>query len=121
MGRVCRFNDKALSILEKQAAPPAVCQYVERHVYPLALSAGFLEPFGHTGRAAACSLSKQNALFNTHPDDVGRVRAAVRRFAVQGGSCEGIFRAKRHMGRDRIAISFTASGSACVPIRVCCL
>ena len=101
MGRVYRFDDAELKILEKQPIPLAVYQYVDRHVYTLALSDGFLKLFGYTDRAEAYSLSNQNALYNTHPDDVGRVGDAVHRFAVQGGKYEVIFRAKRHMGQGQ--------------------
>ena len=106
-------------ILEKQPIPLAVYQFVDRHVYTLALSDGFLELFGYTDRADAYSLSNQNALYNTHPDDVGRVGDAVHRFALEGGRYEVIFRAKRHVGqRSRLAILFTASASTSIPIRV---
>ena len=101
MGKVYRFDDAELRILEKQPTPLAVYQYVGRHVYTLALSDGFLKLFGYTDRAEAYSLSNQNALYNTHPDDVGRVGDAVHRFAVQGGKYEVIFRAKRHMGQGQ--------------------
>ena len=82
MGTVYHFTDTELRFLEKQPAPLAVYQYVDRHVYTLALSDGFLELFGYTDRAEAYSLSNQNALYNTHPDDVGRVGDAFYRFGV---------------------------------------
>lgn len=100
MGKVYRFDDAELRILDKQPMPLAVYQYVDRHVYTLALSDGFLELFGYTDRAEAYSLSNQNALYNTHPDDVGRVGDAVHRFTVEDGRYEVIFHAKRHMGQD---------------------
>ena len=53
MGKVYRFDDAELRILEKQPLPLAVYQYVDRHVYTLALSDGFLELFGYTDRAEA--------------------------------------------------------------------
>ena len=96
MGTVYHFTDTELRFLEKQPAPLAVYQYVDRHVYTLALSDGFLRLFGYTDKAEAYRLSNQNPLINTHPDDVGRVGDAVHRFAIDGGRYEVIFRAKMY-------------------------
>ena len=101
MGAIYRFNDTELSILEKQPAPLAVYQFVDRHVYTLALSDGFCELFGYTDKADAYRISNQNALNNTHPDDVGRVGDAVHRFTTEGGRYEVIFRAKMYGDQEQ--------------------
>ena len=99
MGTVYHFTETELRFIEKQPAPLAVYQFVDRHVYTLALSDGFLRLFGYTDKADAYRLSNQDALINTHPDDVGRVRDAVHRFAVEGGRYEVIFQAKMHQSQ----------------------
>ena len=93
------FAESELRILEMQPTPLAVYQFVDRHVYTLALSDGFLKLFGYSDRADAYRLSNQNALCNTHPDDVARVGDAVHRFAVDDEPYEVIFRAKRYEGQ----------------------
>ena len=102
MGTVYQFTDSEKMILEKQPTPLAVYQFVDGHVYTLALSDGFLNLFMYPDREEAYIMSNQNALANTHPDDVSRVGDAVQRFAVEGDRYEVIFRAKmyREQWRD---------------------
>lgn len=101
MGTVYRFSDTERKVLEMLPTPLAVYQFVDRHVYTLALSDGFCELFGYTDRADAYRLSNQNALNNTHPDDVGRLGDAIHRFAVEGGKYEVVFRAKKYLGQEQ--------------------
>ena len=101
MGAIYRFNDTELSILEKQPVPLAVYQFVDRHVYTLALSDGFCELFGYTDKADAYRISNLNSLNNTHPDDAGRVGDAVHRFITEGGRYEVIFRAKMYGDQEQ--------------------
>ncbi len=101
MGTVYRFSDTELRILEMQPTPLAVYQFVDRHVYTLAVSEGFCKLFGYEDKAEAYRVSNQNALANTYPDDVGRLADAVHRFTVEGGKYEVIFRAKLHHGEQQ--------------------
>ncbi len=101
MGTVYRFSETERKILEMLPMPLAVYQFVDRHVYTLAVSDGFCELFGYPDRADAYRLSNQNALNNTHPDDVGRLGDAIHRFAVEGSKYEVIFRAKKYLGQEQ--------------------
>ena len=95
-----QFSDAELMTLEKQPTPLAVYQYVDRHVYTLALSDGFCEIFGYSDRAKAYQVSNQNSLNNTHPDDTARVADAVHRFAVEDAPYDAVFRSKMDQGQD---------------------
>ena len=95
-----QFSDAELMTLEKQPTPLAVYQYVDRHVYTLALSDGFCEIFGYSDRAKAYQVSNQNSLNNTHPDDTARVADAVHRFAVEDVPYDVVFRSKMDQGQD---------------------
>ena len=74
----------------------AVYQSVGSHVHTLALTDGFCELFGYADLAEAYRLMDQGICYNTHPDDVGRIYEAVRRFSAGSGRYEVIFRARKH-------------------------
>ena len=112
-----QFTDNERAILEVIPTPLAIYQYVEGHVYTLALSDGFLNMFGYEDRAEAYRIMNEDVFYNTHPDDVMRVKDAVRRFITDDERYEVIFRAKKNTGPEqRIAHAigehvFTPSGA----------
>ena len=91
-----QFSDSELSFLEHAPTPLAVYQYVDKHVYTLALSDGFCELFGYRDKADAYRMMEQDVCYNIHPDDVARVNEAMRRFIAESGRYEVIFRARKH-------------------------
>ena len=99
MEKYC-FTDLERRFIEKQPTPLAVYQYVNRHVYTLALSDGFLDLFRYPERDEAYVISNQNPLNNTHPDDAARIGDAVHQFAVEEGEYDVIFRSNMHQGDD---------------------
>ena len=99
MEKYC-FTELERRFIEKQPTPLAVYQYVNRHVYTLALSDGFLDLFRYPDRDEAYVISNQNSLNNTHPDDAARIGDAVHRFAVEESEYDVIFRSKMHQGDD---------------------
>ena len=61
MDKYC-FTDLERRFLEKQPTPLAVYQYVNRHVYTLALSDGFLDMFRYPDRDEAYVISTPQGL-----------------------------------------------------------
>ena len=93
-----RFSEEELKFLEQQPSSLAVYQFVDGHVYTLALSDGYCEMFALPDREEAYRLLSRDVLYNTHPDDVERLRDAVRRFIEESGKYEVIFRGKKYRG-----------------------
>ena len=95
-----RFSEEELRYLELQPNALAVYQFVDGHVYTLALSDGYREMFELPDREEAYQLLSQDVLYNTHPDDVERLKDAVRRFIADSGKYEVIFRGKKYKGEN---------------------
>ena len=91
-----QFTGAELSFLENLPSPLAVYQSVGRHVFTLALSAGYLKLFGFDDRAEAYRIVERDVFYHVHPDDVARMSEAVRRFIIDDGPYEVIFRGRKH-------------------------
>lgn len=98
------FSDAERAILEHLPSPLAVYQFVDRHIFVLALSDGYRKMFGFEDKAEAYRVLEQDVFYNVHPDDVARMSEAARRFITANMPYEVIFRARKHHGQDyRIA------------------
>ena len=95
-----RFSAEELKNLEQMPTPLAVYQFAEGHIYTLALSDGYREMFELSDKAEAYRLLNEDVLYNTHPDDIGRITEAVRHFIVESGRYEAIFRARKYREQD---------------------
>ena len=95
-----RIPDSERLLLERLPTPLAVYQFVDGHVFTLALSEGFCTLFGYTDRTKAYSLMEENIFYNTHPDDVARISDTAYRFATEGGDYEVIFRARKYQEQE---------------------
>ena len=95
-----QFTDAELMFLERLPSPLAVYQFVERHIFTLALSDGYRKMFGFEDKAEAYRVLGQDVFYNTHPDDVARVSEALRRFITADTAYEVIFRAKKYHEQD---------------------
>ena len=90
-----QFSDQELNGLEQLPTPLVVYQFADGHVHVLAMSDGYRELFELPEREEAYRLLEQDVLMNTHPDDVERLKEAVRRFITESGRYEVIFRGKK--------------------------
>ncbi len=95
-----RFPAEALNSLEQMPVPLAVYQFIDGHVYTLALSDGYREMFQLSDKQEAYRLLNEDVLFDTHPDDIPRIKEAVRRFITESGRYEAIFRARKYREQD---------------------
>ncbi len=95
-----QFPPQELEALEQLPVPLVVYQFADGHVYVLAMSDGYREMFNLPDKEEAYRLLNQDVLFNTHPDDVERLRDAVYRFITQSGIYEVIFRGKKYQGSE---------------------
>ena len=99
-----QFSDEERSFLEGLPSPLGVYQYVNRHIYVLALSDGYRKMFGFEDKEKAYRVLEQDVFYNVHPDDVARMSEAARRFIDSDAPYEVIFRARKHLEQDyRIA------------------
>ena len=99
-----QFSDMERAVLEKLPSPLAVYQFVDRHIFVLALSDGYRKMFGFDDIPEAYRILDQDVFYNVHPDDVARMSEAVRRFISADAPYEVIFRARKHGEQDyRIA------------------
>ena len=95
-----QFSDEELKYLEQLPSSLAVYQYVDGHVYTLAVSDGYCEMFRLPGRETAYRRLNEDVLYNTHPDDVERLKETIRRFVDSSGRLEMIFRGKKYSGGE---------------------
>ncbi len=95
-----QFSDQELNGLEQLPTPLVVYQFADNHVHVLAMSDGYRELFELPEREEAYRLLEQDVLMNTHPDDVERLKEAVRRFITESGRYEVIFRGKKYHGTE---------------------
>ncbi len=95
-----QFPAETLNSLEQMPVSLAVYQFVNGHVYVLALSEGYREMFELPDRQEAYRQLNQDVLGNTHPDDIDRIRNLVRRFIADSGRYEAIFRARKYQEED---------------------
>ena len=99
-----QFSDMERAVLEKLPSPLAVYQFVDRHIFVLALSDGYRKMFGFDDIPEAYRILDQDVFYNVHPDDVARMSEAARRFISADVPYEVIFRARKHGEQDyRIA------------------
>ncbi|MDO5118085.1 MAG: EAL domain-containing protein [Eggerthellaceae bacterium] len=99
-----QFSDMERAVLEKLPSPLAVYQFVDRHIFVLALSDGYRKMFGFDDITEAYRILDQDVFYNVHPDDVARMSEAARRFISADVPYEVIFRARKHGEQDyRIA------------------
>ena len=99
-----QFNDMERAVLEKLPSPLAVYQFVDRHIFVLALSEGYRKMIGFDDISEAYRILDQDVFYNVHPDDVARMSEAARRFISSDIPYEVIFRARKHGEQDyRIA------------------
>ena len=68
-----QFSDEERSFLEGLPSPLGVYQYVNRHIYVLALSDGYRKMFGFEDKEKAYRVLEQDVFYNVHPDDVARM------------------------------------------------
>ncbi len=99
MGRY-QFPAEELNNLEQMPVSLAVYQFVDGHIYVLALSDGYCEMFELPDRQEAYRLLNRDVLSNTHPDDIPRIKEAIRCFIAESGRYEAIFRARKYREQD---------------------
>ncbi len=87
-----------LKYLEELPTPLVVYQFVDGHVFVLALSEGYRKMFGMPDRAEAYRLLNQDVLLNTHPDDAERLKDSIHRFITEDAPYDVIFRGKQYQG-----------------------
>ncbi len=95
-----QFSAEELNKLEQMPVSLAVYQSVDGHIYTLALSDGYCEMFELPDRQEAYRLLNRDVLYNTHSDDIPRIKEAVRHFITQSGRYEAIFRARKYREQD---------------------
>ena len=95
-----QFPEAERRFLERLPSPLAVYQFVDRHIYVLALSDGYRKLFGFRDKAEAYRIIEQDVFYNVHPDDVARMSEAVRRFINANSPYEVIFRARKYQEQD---------------------
>ena len=64
-----RFDEQIMNTMEQSPIPFAVYQFLDERVYTIVLSAGFLNVFGYSDRAAAYTLMDDDMYRDTHPHD----------------------------------------------------
>jgi hypothetical protein len=87
--------------MENSCVPFAIYQFLDKRVVTLVLSAGFLETFGYTDRAAAYDLMDHDMYRDAHPDDVARIADAAVQFATAGVEYNVVYRTRKN-GEYRI-------------------
>lgn len=95
---IYQFSEAERKHLEQLPTSLAVYQYADGKVYPLVLSDGYRAMFRLPDREKTYRLLSEDVLYNTHPDDVERLKDAVQRFITQGGRYEVIFRGRKYEG-----------------------
>ncbi len=95
-----QFSAEELQGLEQLPVSLAVYQFVDGHIYTLALSDGYREMFELSDKQEAYRLLNEDVLYNTHPDDISRIEDAVRTFITESGRYEAIFRARKYREQD---------------------
>ena len=96
-----RYGHAELSLMENSCVPFAIYQFLDKRVVTLVLSAGFLETFGYTDRAAAYDLMDHDMYRDAHPDDVARIADAAVQFATAGVEYNVVYRTRKN-GEYRI-------------------
>lgn len=86
------FQPDAMKLMQESCIPFAVYQFLEKRVYTLVLSKGFLELFGLDSYEDAVDLMDNNMYRDAHPDDVSRIADAAVRFAETDESYDVIYR-----------------------------
>jgi hypothetical protein len=89
-----QFDENVFAGMEECCIPFAVYQFIEKRVYTLALSQGFLDVFGFQDRAEAYYVMDNDMYRDAHPDDVARIADAALRFATEGGIYNVVYRTK---------------------------
>ena len=108
------YSDVELAALEANCIPFGVYQFVEGKVKTVALSAGFMELFNFTDKAAAYELMDNDMYRDTHPDDIARITDAAIRFAARTADYDVVYRSlmggRYHLIRARGKHVFTPTG-----------
>lgn len=86
--------------MESAPLPFAVYQFIDRRVFTLVLSAGFLELFGFSDRGEAYEVMDRDMYRDTHPDDVSRIADAAFRFAADELPYNVLYRSRRPGDRE---------------------
>ena len=97
---IYQFSEEERKHLEQMPTSLVVYQYADGKVYPLVVSDGYREMFRLPDREETYRLLSEDVLRNTHPDDVERLKDAVRKFITEGGKYEVIFRGKKYEGEE---------------------
>ncbi|MCR4653326.1 MAG: EAL domain-containing protein [Eubacterium sp.] len=115
-----RYSDNELEFMENSTLPFAVYQFINKRVYTVVLSAGFMELFGfkEIDKKEVYDLMDNNMYRDTHPDDLALLGDEAYRFATQGGTYDALYRSKKdgeyniihaygkHIYKDGIRLAF---------------
>jgi diguanylate cyclase (GGDEF)-like protein len=88
-----QFDEKVMHIMENSHIPFVIFQTVDKQTVPIVLSAGFCKLYG-VSRKEAYDVLSHNMYRDVHPDDTGRLAAAVGRFIAGGGGLNVAYRVK---------------------------
>lgn len=95
-----RFDQNTVNAVEICPIPFAVYQFIDKRIYTIVLSAGFMKLFGYKDKEDAYYAMDNDMYCDTHPDDVAAISDAAFRFATEGGKYDVAYRTRCSECRD---------------------
>nr|WP_081794750.1 EAL domain-containing protein [[Eubacterium] cellulosolvens] len=91
-----RYSDSERAFMENCDVPFAVYQFINKRVYAIVLSGGFVKLFELDGMAKedVYDLMDKDMYHDTHPDDLAMLGDAAYRFATKGGVYDVLYRSR---------------------------
>gem|GEM_PF-3380943 len=88
------YSDEELSFMESSMVPFAIYQFLEKRIYTVAISKGFIDLFGYTKmtKKEVYDLMDNNMYRDVHPKDIPILEDEAYHFATEDGTYDVIYR-----------------------------